>query len=178
MSEIIQVPITNDMFQRIQAKAQERGILNKKTLVSGEGNIAGFAGEEIVKAYMPFLKDETDSKFYDFIFPNGYTVDVKSKGNCKFAPLDNYDCTIPEYQANYQTADMYIFTRISNDLKCGWICGAILKKQFLSIAKVRKKGQDYNNLGRQTVGNHLVCSVSDLKPINLIKKYYETSKNL
>lgn len=169
------------MKQRILSKSAEQKKLNDRTLIDGEGNIAGFAGEEIVKAYMPFLKkpaiNSVDMYNCDFILPNGVKIDVKSKGNCKFAPRQDYDCTIPMNQKNQKT-DFLLFTRISSDLDCGWICGIIKKSNFLQIATVRKAGSPYNNNGRKSIEDHLCCFVKDLRPVHIIKDKYETNDNI
>jgi hypothetical protein len=173
---IIPVIIEEADKKKIIDESQARGRLNSRTIVDGEGNIGGFGGEHIVQKYLPFLKPASvrnkEYVNFDFVLPNGKRVDVKSKGNCKVAPTIDYDCTIPVNQKNQQT-DFYIFTRISSDVSKGWICGIISKKNFFEVCKLRKKGEPYNNMGRKTVEDVYVCSIKDLKPISILKNYYE-----
>ena len=181
MSNIITVPIPPDIRKKIISDSESRGRLNNGTLVNGEGNIGGFAGEAIVQLYLPFLKPSSNLKKelynFDFKLPNGKKIDVKSKGNCKFAPEVNYDCTVPADQRHQQT-DFYVFTRISRDLDVGWICGVISKKRFYEIASLRKEGEAYNNNGRKSVHDHYCCLIKDLDSINIIKDYYEINSNI
>jgi hypothetical protein len=177
--DIIAVTITPEMKERIIANCQARGgNLNSRTILQdGEANEGGFAGEEIVKAYLPFIQPapKTNKQYfnYDFFLPNGKKLDVKSKGNNRFRPTTNFDCTIPLSQKEQKT-DFYIFTRVSPDLDVGWICGIISKKKFYDVAQIRKKGENYNNAGRKTIQSVYVCSIGDLSPINIIKDYYES----
>jgi len=167
---IVPVPIPEIAKQKIIIDSDNRGKLNHRTIVDGEGNIGGFGGEYIVGAYLPFLKP-LSTKNFDFVMPNGMKIDVKSKGNCKSRPMPDYDCTIPVNQREQKT-DFYVFTRISSELDVGWICGIISKKHFYEVCKLRKKGEPYNNVGRKTVEDVYVCKISDLKPIDIIKDYY------
>lgn len=181
--KVVQVQITSEMRQRIVSQGKSRGSrLNTRTILSdGEANNGGFGGEEIVKAYLPFLTNAPTANNeyynYDFLLPNGMTLDVKSKGNNKYYPTVDFDCTIPDNQRNQKT-DFYVFTRISPDLDVGWICGIIKKKNFWNIAKLRQKGEAYNNVGRKTLQSVYYCQVKDLMPIDIIKDYYEINSNL
>lgn len=174
MDTIIEVKITDEMRQSIENNVKFNSVNNHKTLVGNEGKVAGFAGEEIVRAYLPFLeKDGTNYFDYDFVLPDGHTIDVKSKGNCKSAPKMDYDCTVPRNQIN-QKNDFYVFTRIKSDLSVGWIAGFITKRKFWYESAVRYAGDNYNLDGRKTVENINVCLISDLKPIHFLKEYYES----
>ena len=87
MNQIIEVKITDLMRKTIYNNVKYHSVNNRKTLVGNEGKLAGFAGEEIVKVYLSFLQDACRDSFdYDYVLPNGYTIDVKSKGNCKHMP--------------------------------------------------------------------------------------------
>lgn len=175
-SEIIEVAIDDCMRQRIVVNAAERKVLNPKTLTDGEGNAAGFAGEEIVHAFLPMLTNDTKCFDWDFTFTverhnviGMMAIDVKSKGNNKHKPELDYDCTVPKYQVAGQQCNVYIFTRINHDLTKGWINGWIIKERFQKEARIRKAGESYNNAGRETKDDHLVIPVSALIPIELLK---------
>lgn len=177
-SQIVLVPITLDMRQRIEANAAARRVLNSKTLVGGEGNTAGFAGEEIVQAHLPMLVNDTKCLDWDFTFTipaadnnttSTMTIDVKSKGNNKAPPRPFFDCTVPKYQVAAQQCNVYIFTRIAADLSCGWINGWIPKDRFIEEGEDREAGTSFNNAGRETKENHLVVPISALVPIQSLK---------
>lgn len=167
-SQIIFVPITDKEKQIIVAAASRRGSLNNKTLMDGEGNTSGYAGELIVNKYLKskgFKYVGDKSKDYDFQ-SGGIKLDVKSKGN-SVQPKIDYDCTIPQYQRR-QNCTHYVFVRINKDLTGGWINGWISKEEFGQLASARTSGQSYNNAGRQTRGDHDVVLVKDLYPIDTL----------
>lgn len=170
-SMIEKVLITQQMRQTIYASAH-RGVLNQNTLVDGEGNHAGRAGEVIVQAYLPKLIPATknqDMLGVDFIDLDGVTYDVKAKGNSKTIPQPHFDCTVPDYQLEF-ACDAYIFTRIAHDLTCGYIMGYIPKSKFVAIATLRREGDQYNNAGREARGAHWVVPANKLTSISYMRK--------
>lgn len=173
--QIMDVVITSEMRSLIDTRTKDVGVLNSRTLVGGEGNRSGTAGELIVHAAFPFLRHDNDNPNWDFVdVGSGVKIDVKSKGN-SYRPKIEFDCTIPEYQ-DFQSCDIYIFTRVSKDESVGWINGWIPKKLFLEKATVRERGTDYNNAGRRSVGNHKVVLVSDLFPIDTLSAALQRMK--
>ena len=170
IDQIIEVDITSKELEQLEALAEQRGVLNNKTLVNGEGNFAGFAGELIVNKYLGNLLEKVDDIHHDYLFEE-LKIDVKTKGNCKSKPLIDYDCTVPQYQLKIQNCDIYIFTRISATKSIGWICGWTTKNNFLSVSQTRWKGQSYNYTGRTSVGNHGVCLVKQLYTIESFKNF-------
>jgi len=166
-SQIIYVPISNEERNVIFKLAEERGVLNHKTLMDGEGNSSGYAGELIVSKLLKqhgFKWVGEGNRDCDFISPDGHTkIDVKTKGNA-YQPRPDFDCTVPQNQRN-QNCTHYIFVRINKDTTGGWVNGWITKEEFRDIAKPRYAGQAYNNAGRLTRDNHDVVLVSDLYPI-------------
>jgi len=174
--QLVWVPLTPEDKQDILNNSKQRGTLNKRTLVGGEGNDAGFGGELILKIYAPFLSYAADNPNWDFVTPNGLTIDVKSKGNCRVEPEPNYDCTVPVYQTKAQTNDYYVFTRLHRDLTGGWLLGFIAKDKFVEIAAWRSPGQRYNNAGRATVGSHRVLPIASLLPMELFSEYMKSKK--
>lgn len=169
--QIIEVKIPAQVKAQIEKKANRRGVLNSKTLIGGEGNLAGFAGEAIVQIFCPFLKKDTGNKDWDFISADGKVhFDAKAKGNSEVKPLPHFDCTVPMYQVQGQNCDVYIFTRIAPDLSRGWINGYINKQRFLKEGTLRKAGSKYNNEGRATIGEHLVIPICRLMPIEYLSE--------
>ncbi len=169
-NQIIGINITNEEIQQLETLSEQRGVLNNRTLVNGEGNFAGFAGELIVKKYIGNLIEKADHIHYDYIFQE-LKIDVKTKGNCKSKPLIEYDCTVPQYQLNIQDCDIYIFTRISATKSIGWICGWTTKNKFLKTSQLRQKGESYNFIGRTSVGNHGVSLINQLYTIESFKNF-------
>lgn len=152
------------------------GALNDRTLVGGEGNYAGHAGELIFQKYMGGLVQHQGTVDYDFL-AGSLKIDVKSKGNCKNRPSVSYDCTVPYYQLRNQDTNIYVFARISNTRAFGWICGWTTKKDFLSKCEIRSEGQPYNNDGRESVGGHGVVLVDQLYRIEDLKNYLRDGRN-
>jgi hypothetical protein len=171
-SQIIEIAITKHMINAINEKTNGLKTLNSKTLVNGEGNRSGVAGELIVASYLNTLNHVAGEYNYDFIDPaTSFKIDVKSKGN-SYRPRIDYDCTIPAYQ-KFQNCDIYIFTRISKDESYGWINGWIRKEDFEKNSVIRKQGSNYNNAGRKSVGEHKVLFINQLYPIELLKTFLE-----
>ena len=171
-SQIVEVPISDQVRKICEAKAQDQGVLNNRTIVKGEGKASGIAGEFIVGKYLSsnLVEYREGDRNYDFISRNrGIKIDVKTKSN-SVMPRPDYDCTIPMYQ-NVQECDVYVFTRTSKDMTRGWINGWITKENFYKVAQVRRAGDSFNNNGRPTVKDHYVVRISDLRPIEELKDY-------
>lgn len=168
--QIIEIKITDRMLHTINESANRMGVLNSRTLVNGEGNRSGIAGELIVASYLPMLEHTNENHDYDFTDAiTNFRIDVKTKGN-SVRPRIDYDCTIPSYQ-KFQNCDIYIFTRIAKDESRGWINGWIPKNEFESKHVIRRSGSSYNNAGRASVGNHKVVFVNQLYPIEKLKTF-------
>lgn len=166
-NQIIEVSITPYERDIILQKANARGVLNHRTLMGGEGNASGYAGELIVGKYLKgsgFRYDADRSRDWDFVSQDQKMfIDVKTKGNA-LRPKINFDCTVPMNQTN-QKCTHYIFVRTSKDLSRGWIKGWISKQEFVELAEKRYAGQAYNNEGRPTREDHRVLLASQLFPI-------------
>lgn len=104
----------------------------------------GYIGEELVKEYLS-IKSITDTYNYDLISAKGKKLEVKTV-SCKFKPKLNYLCTVNCHsleQKNIQNADYYIFVRIRNDYKVGWILGWISCDEFYKKGTFVEKGTDF-----------------------------------
>jgi hypothetical protein len=110
------------------------GTLNN-SITKGQGNVIGFLGEIIVANELGITLDNTYD--YDLIF-NDKRIDVKSK-KVSSVPRDYYECSVAALNTR-QRCDLYMFTRIKNDLSEGWILGYLEKEKYLTDSKFLKKG--------------------------------------
>ena len=133
MEEIL---ITKDMINKAKTKANQMGKLNN-SITKGQGNIAGFLGEEIVLNYLN--ENDNNSYDYDLVLKDGRKVDVKTK-RTTVKPRTNYDCSVASFNTK-QKCDVYIFCRILNDMSRGWILGYKDKKDYFDEARFMKKNQ-------------------------------------
>tara|TARA_R110002020_G_C15864991_1_gene737516 strand:+ start:125 stop:622 length:498 start_codon:yes stop_codon:yes gene_type:complete len=133
MEEIL---ITKDMINKAKAKANQMGTI-KNSITKGQGNIAGFIGEEIVLNYLN--EKDNNSYDYDLILKDGRKVDVKTK-RTTVKPRTNYDCSVAAFNTK-QKCDVYIFCRILNDMSKGWILGYKDKEDYFNEARFMKKNE-------------------------------------
>jgi len=130
-----EVEITLDMIDKARAKSTEMGVL-KNSIIRGNGNIAGFVGEQIA---LQCLGGEWQNTYeYDILMPNGKRIDVKTK-QTSVAPLPEYDCSIAKFNTK-QNCDSYAFVRVKKDLTIGWYLGTIAKAKFFDKARFMKRG--------------------------------------
>ena len=135
---MIEVKITKTMLTRAKKKAKEMGVI-KNSILSGEGNLAGFLGEEVANR---ILRGKINNTYdYDIVCgENKY--DVKTK-RCTSPPKPYYECSVAKYNTK-QGGDSYCFVRIEyKNGKWGraWYLGEKDKKSFYKGAKELKKGQ-------------------------------------
>jgi len=132
---IIEINVEKDVIEKAKMKAEEMGELNN-SITSGEGNIAGFIGEEIVKNYI----NAKEANTYDYdLIKESIKIDVKTK-RTGVVPLPCYEASVADYNPN-QKCDVYVFVRVLNDLTKAYICGWLSKKDYFKRAKFLKKGQ-------------------------------------
>lgn len=134
---MIEMKITKAMKERAAKKAQEMGSLNN-SITKGEGNLAGFIGEEIANKLIKGKIKNT----YDYDIVSDYTYDVKTK-RCTSAPKPYYECSVAAYNIK-QRCDRYVFVRVECiDDVCtrAWILGWIDKKEYFDKADRLVKGQ-------------------------------------
>lgn len=133
-----EIEVTDSIIKAATNKAQEMGMLNN-SITNGDGNLAGFIGEEIV---CKFMGGETKNT-YDFdIIYNDETYDVKTK-RCTSKPKEYYECSVAAFNIK-QKCDKYVFVRIQyKDNKFGpaWILGYKNKNEYFKEAVKLKKGQ-------------------------------------
>ena len=135
---MLQVEITHEMKVRAYRKALEMGEI-RNSITKGEGNIAGFLGEEIANAILGGTIENT--KDYDLIH-EGLRYDVKTK-RCTSKPKSHYECSIAAYNTR-QKCDRYLFVRIEwikGKVKRAWILGWMDKNEYFTRAKKLTKGE-------------------------------------
>ena len=140
---MIEVKITEEMKKKAWRKAREMGEINN-SITKGDGNIAGFLGEEVANSIID--GDVTNTYDYDII-KDGRKFDIKTK-RCTGEPKSYYDCSVAAFNTR-QKCDEYVFVRIENIKgKWGraWILGYYPKDEYFKDARFLKKGQkDGNN---------------------------------
>lgn len=136
----IRVEITEEMTARAKAKADEMGVL-KNSIRKGQGNLAGFLGEEIVLEAFP--EAESANTYQHDVKMPGITFEVKSKDRTVNPRLD-YEASVANYNTS-QRADYYVFTSVFRDKSTnaythGHIIGMIEKESYKKQAVFLRKG--------------------------------------
>ena len=135
---MIEVQITEKMKQRAWSKSRDMGKL-KGSITKGDGNIAGFLGEQIANE---LLGGEVQNTYDYDIVKGDTTYDVKTK-RCTSEPKDHYDCSVAAYNTK-QNCDQYIFVRIEyikGKWGRAWVLGSYPKKEYFTDARFLKKGE-------------------------------------
>ena len=89
---MIEVKITKTMLTRAKKKAKEMGVI-KNSILSGEGNLAGFLGEEVANRILRGKINNT----YDYDIVCGEKkYDVKTK-RFSSPPKAYYECSVAKY---------------------------------------------------------------------------------
>ena len=167
---MIEVEITDNMKKRAWKRAREMGELNN-SITKGDGNIAGFLGEEVANEVLHGIISNTYD--YDIItgLGNGEvheqgqltTWDVKTK-RCTSPPKGFYECSIAEYNTK-QKCDCYVFVRIEN-IKGrwgrAWVLGWMDKSEYLKKAVRLKKGDIDDSNGFVVKANCYNMKIKDL----------------
>jgi len=133
---MIQVEITTSMLEMAKKKANELGVL-KNSITGGQGNLAGFVGEEAVLSLIGGKLVNT--KDYDHLSHDGVTSDIKTK-RCSTPPCPHYECSIADFNTT-QKCDKYIFVRVLNDFSKAWVLGELPKNEYFEKAKFLERGQ-------------------------------------
>lgn len=135
---MIEIKITEQMKKRALKKATEMGKLSN-SITHGDGNIAGFLGEEIAN----FVINGKIINTYDYdIIKDDKTYDVKTK-RCTSKPKDYYECSVAAYNTK-QKCDVYVFVRVeykNNQWGRAWILGYYPKHEYFKNAKLLKHGE-------------------------------------
>ena len=146
------IKITNKHIKLAEKMSKSMGTLNN-SITKGQGNIVGFLGEIIVAEYLDIILDNTYD--YDLIYKNK-KIDVKSK-KVTTPPKSYYEC------------NLYVFTRIKNDLSAGWIVGYLDKKEYLDSSKFLKKGEIDSDNNWKVLTDCYNLPINKLKDIEELK---------
>ncbi len=136
---MIEVKITEDMKKRAWAKSREMGVI-KNSIMKGDGNIAGFLGEEVANVVIGGTINNTYD--YDLVAQDGTKYDVKTK-RCTSPPKPYYDCSVANFNTK-QKCDRYVFVRIENKNKRwgrAWVLGWLTHDDYFKKARKLTKGQ-------------------------------------
>ena len=156
---MIEVTITEEMKQRAWRKSRAMGELNH-SITKGDGNIAGFLGEEVANQIIGGEISNT----YDYDIVKGdIKYDVKTK-RCTSQPRPYYECSVAAYNQK-QACDHYVFVRIENIKgKWGraWVLGSYPKSRYFTDAKFLKKGQKDGDNGFKVKADCYNISIKDL----------------
>ena len=136
---MIEVKITEEMKKQAWAKSREMGVI-RNSIMKGDGNIAGFLGEEVANVVI----DGTISNTYDHdvVSKSGIKYDVKTK-RCTSPPRPYYDCSVANFNTE-QKCDRYVFVRIENKNKRwgkAWVLGWLEHDEYFKKARKLTKGQ-------------------------------------
>ncbi len=147
------------MKKKAWRKSREMGEINN-SITKGDGNIAGFLGEEVAN----FLIKGEVTNTYDYdIIKDGRKYDVKTK-RCTSQPKNYYECSVAAFNTK-QKCDEYVFVRIENVKgKWGraWVLGHYDKNKYCEDAKFLKKGQRDGDNGFLVKANCYNMSIKDL----------------
>lgn len=144
---MIEVEIDSGMLERAQVRLAEMPRLNN-SITSGQAMLHGFVGEEMVASVvnndlgifgtMTIVGDFE----YDilWVLPDGVEkkVEVKTKRTA-VEPKPYYEVSVAKFNTTQQ-CDLYVFTRVHNDLHKGWILGMIPPTKYYAGARALKKG--------------------------------------
>lgn len=146
----IEVAITPAMRARAALKAKEMGTL-RNSIRKGEGNLAGFLGEEIVLEAFQCASSQNTYQ-HDVTF-DGTSFEVKTKDRT-VPPKILYEASVANYNATQQ-ADFYVFTSLYRDEKVdlespdylpgdeyitGYVIGVISKEDYKRQAIFLREG--------------------------------------
>jgi hypothetical protein len=137
--DFIRLPLTSDgmdeEYQRAIVIYNQRKMRDDEVPIEliYHGNLA----ERVIgkQYHLP----RADTKDYDFIFPNGTTVDSKTKLVRQDNPYPNH---YNEIRANKitQKTDFYIFSQVCLKHQSVWLLGYISKEEFLKYSDFVKDG--------------------------------------
>ena len=156
---MIEVEVTEDMKRRSWRKARQMGKINN-SITGGDGNIAGFLGEEVANSVIG--GDISNTYDYDIV-KSGVTCDVKTK-RCTSEPKPYYECSVAAYNVK-QKCDYYAFVRLENiggRWSRAWFLGFCKKEQYFKKARFLKKGERDGNNNFKVKADCYNMSIQDL----------------
>jgi len=152
---MIEINITPQILLKAEEKAARVGIL-KNSLKKGEGNLAGFIGEIVVKNYLG--GQQIDSFDYDLFLENK-KIEIKTKLTA-VKPLPYYTCSVASYYL--QNCDFYLFVRVKNDYNLAWILGYKSAEDIRKFPLLKKGDFDKSNNFTVKMDNYAI-PIKDLE---------------
>ena len=152
------IPHTQEMITRAIQKAKMLGTLNN-SITQGQGNLAGYLGEEAVASYLKakiVSSDEGTNKFnHDLILLDGSRAEVKSKRRT-VPPRDFYEVSVAK-SSLHQKPDLYMFVSLQfnktekkngivryKELQAVWLLGQKDYKDYIEQAAFTQfEGKNY-----------------------------------
>jgi hypothetical protein len=136
----IEVEITSEMVSRASEKAKEMGAL-RNSIRRGEGNLAGFLGEEVVLKAFP--GSTSHNTYQHDITMEHLSIEVKTKDRT-VEPRIDYEASVANFNTS-QKADFYVFVSLyrpknTQDYQRGFVLGVIEKEAYKDKATYLKVG--------------------------------------
>ena len=129
--EIIEIDVSERTRDSASEYAKKLGTLSR-SITSGEGNAAGFIGKCVVADFLE-VKLVVESFNYNVMY-GGRRASIKTKRSKK-SPEPEYECSVTADSAKRQDCEIYIFVRVTPDLKKAWILGWYPKLAYLKDAE-------------------------------------------
>ena len=162
---MIEIEITQEMKKRAWRKAREMGEINN-SITKGDGNIAGFLGEEVANNV---IKGNINNTYNYDIVKGSVTYDVKTK-RCTSEPKPYYECSVAAYNTK-QKCDYYVFVRLEN-INGRWTRACLLgycgKEDYFKNARFLQKGKRDGNNNFQVKSDCYNMEIGDLKSVEQI----------
>jgi hypothetical protein len=147
-----------------------------RSMRGAEGNEVGAMGELVAMRYFDrigVMYLDEGMVNHDLWTAHG-TIDVKTKERT-VVPQLHYDCTVPDYNAEVQKPDWYLFVSLMSDksrgvqrFKRGWVLGSIAYEDFYACATVWESGKVDGSNGWAATIDCKNVRVVDLRPPKLL----------
>jgi len=145
--------VTEIPLDGLHAPAQQRADSTpelRRSMRGRSGNEVGAMGELVAMRYLDLIgvvyRDEGKVN-HDLWTAHG-TVDVKAKERT-VSPQPHYDCTVPDYNAEVQLPDWYLFVSLLSDkssgtgrFRRGWVLGSMRRTDFHERATMWEPGRN------------------------------------
>jgi hypothetical protein len=134
----IVVPITDEIYSESTRQSEQLGSL-KNSIRHGEGNLAGYIGQEAVRCAIEGMSVE---ETYNYDLKCGETrIEVKTKDRT-VRPKPYYECSVAASNPT-QNTDYYMFVsllRQGNQYAAAYILGYIAPLVYIRNAQILHKG--------------------------------------
>lgn len=164
---MIEVKITEEMKKHAWQKSRQMGTLHN-SIMKGDGNIAGFIGEEVANSIINGTINNTYD--YDITSKSGIKYDVKTK-RCTSEPKPFYECSVANFNTK-QKCDRYAFVRVEyKNRRWGraWVLGWLEHDDYFSKAHKLTRGERDPSNGFLVRADCHNVAISKLKKFRKIK---------